>query len=471
MIDSFDSLWDQTRPAFKQERSWRRARSLAMGALVALGRHTISGMLNATGQQFVDWSAAYRLFALERFDTGDLLAPARRAVLGRLADNEPLVCMLDDTLLRKRGRKIAGTSWRRDPLGPPFCSNFIWAQRFVQVAAALPEGPGPSRARAIPIDMLHCPSPRKPRKNAPEELWEQYRKDSLATRMSVRGAERVVALRAALDSDGQDNRRLVVSADGSYTNTAMMTTLPDRTTFIGRVRKDAKLYALPEPNPGRGRRRTYGHVMPTPEQVRQDDTVSWRQIQVYLAGQCITVECKEVGPLRWRATRGRDLRLVIIRPLAYRPAKGRPLAYRDPIYLICTDPELSLERMVQAYLWRWEIEVGFRDQKTLLGSGQAQVRTAAGVERVPALIAAAYGFMHLAMTDTRTAGLPRPLWQKPRPDQRCTTQQAINVMRMQLWGRALGVRNFGDFVRRERAFAKSSKKINDPVSAVLYAAG
>ena len=83
MIESFDSLWDQTRPAFKQERSWRRARALALGALVALGRHTISGMLNATGQQFVDWSAAYRLFALERFDTGALLAPARQAVLGR----------------------------------------------------------------------------------------------------------------------------------------------------------------------------------------------------------------------------------------------------------------------------------------------------------------------------------------------------------------------------------------------------
>lgn len=123
-----------------------------------------------------------------------------------------------------------------------------------------------------------------------------------------------------------------------------------------------------------------------------------------------------------------------------------------------------------SFAWRWEIEVGFRDQKTLLGSGQAQVRTAAGVERVPTLIAAAYGFMHLAMTDTRMAGLPRPLWQKPRPDQRCTTQQAINVVRMQLWGRALGVRNFGDFVRRERALAKSSKKTNDPVSAVLYAA-
>ncbi|MDP2858065.1 MAG: ATP-binding protein [Bacillota bacterium] len=42
---------------------------------------------------------------------------------------------------------------------------------------------------------------------------------------------------------------------------------------------------------------------------------------------------KDVGPLRWRAARGRDLRLVIVRPLAYRLAIGRPLFYRDPVYL------------------------------------------------------------------------------------------------------------------------------------------
>lgn len=28
-------------------------------------------------------------------------------------------------------------------------------------------------------------------------------------------------------------------------------------------------------------------------------------------------------------------------------------------------------------LWRWGIEVNFRDEKTLLGTGEAQVRTAA----------------------------------------------------------------------------------------------
>lgn len=444
--------------------------------MVALGRHTITGLLTASGQQFVDWSAAYRLFSKERFEIGALFAVARQATVEQLDDNQPLVALLDDTLLRKRGRKIAGTSWHRDPLGPHFCNNFIWAQRFLQISAALPEGPLPSNARAIPIDMIHCPSPRKPRKSASEEQWKQYRQQQQESRISLRGAERVAHLRADLDEDGQGRRDLIVTADGSYTNSAMLRNLPARTTFIGRIRKDAKLYGQPTQPQGRGRKRYYGEALPTPERLRQDESIPWQQTKAFLAGQDVDIEFKAVEPLRWRASGQRDLLLVIVRPLAYRPAKGRPLLYRDPIYLICSDTQLPLPRLVQTYLWRWQIEVGFRDQKSLLGSGEAQIRKAAAVARVPALIAAAYGFLQLAVANVSkgadNAGLlPRPRWQNPKPRQRISTQQAINILRGELWGQALGVENKSDFVEKQKMLAKSDLFLNDPASAVLYAAG
>jgi hypothetical protein len=43
MIEEFERLFEQTRPAFSQERTFARARTLAMCALVGLGRRTISG--------------------------------------------------------------------------------------------------------------------------------------------------------------------------------------------------------------------------------------------------------------------------------------------------------------------------------------------------------------------------------------------------------------------------------------------
>lgn len=68
MMESFDAFWDPARPAFAQERTWGRARTLALSALVGLGRRTVTGMLSASAQTGVDWSAEYRLFERDRFD-------------------------------------------------------------------------------------------------------------------------------------------------------------------------------------------------------------------------------------------------------------------------------------------------------------------------------------------------------------------------------------------------------------------
>ena len=78
MIASFNRLFDKTKPAFAQERTFERARTLAMSSLVGMGRRTVSGMLCASAQQFIDWSAAYRLFEQQRFDTDALFAPVRQ---------------------------------------------------------------------------------------------------------------------------------------------------------------------------------------------------------------------------------------------------------------------------------------------------------------------------------------------------------------------------------------------------------
>jgi hypothetical protein len=46
------------------------------------------------------------------------------------------------------------------------------------------------------------------------------------------------------------------------------------------------------------------------------------------------------------------------------------LLYRQPAYLLCTDPQMALQEFLQLFLWRWDIEVNFRNEKTLLGVGQ-----------------------------------------------------------------------------------------------------
>lgn len=432
-------------------------------------------MLTTAGRQFVDWSADYRVFAHERFRKDELFRVPRRAVLEGLDQREPFVALMDDTLVRKRGRKVAGTSWRRDPLGPPFCSNFIWGQRFLQISAALPEGTGAARARAIPIDFTHCPNPRKPRKGASPETWAMYEHEKKQANISRKGAERLWHLRNELDRDDKD-RQLIVSADGGFTNGTVLKSLPPRTTFIGRIRKDAKIYDLPgDEAPRRGRKRAYGNRLPTPEELRKDASVPWQVVRAHASEKIHEFNVKTIPVVRWRsAGGGQDLRLLVIRPLAYRLTKKSSLNYRKPVYLICTDPQLSLQKLLQAYIWRWEVEVNFRDEKTLLGTGQAQVRTPKAVELVPVMQVVAYALLLVAGHHTYGDGddsFPKPKWRRKARNSRMTTEQLIGLLRTQLWSKAMRLDHFSSFASQLAANQKSQKIGNQLPAAILYATG
>lgn len=473
IIGAFERLFEETRPAFAQERTFERARTMAMSSLVGLGRRTVSGMLCASSQQFSDWSAAYRLFERQRFDTEALFAPVRREVANRLNPEEPLVVMMDDTLIRKRGKKIHGTSWRRDPLGPPFCTNFVWGQRFLQMSAALPDGGEPGRAKGVPLDFTHAPSPRKPNKRASAQLWAEYRSQQQSMKVSSVGATRLAVLRNRLDEDGKgQGRKLIASVDGGFTNRTVFRNIPHDTTLIGRIRKDARIFLPPQEQlkPRRGRRSWYGETMPTPEQIRQDGSIPWITVSAFAAGKTHSFEIKTVSPVRWLGTGERDVRLVVVRPLAYRPRKESRLLYRDPVYLLCTDPQLPLDRLLQSYLWRWEVELNFRDEKTVLGVGEAQVRTPAAVEAVPALIVAAYAFLLLAGTEDikGVSVLPQPMWRTDNPNERVSTARLIGMFRSQLWGKAMGV-NLKHLDDKSQVGTKPILFENALPSAVCYA--
>ena len=139
-----------------------------------------------------------------------------------------------------------------------------------------------------------------------------------------------------------------------------MQRLPERTTYIGRARKDAKLhYALPASSAKpRGRPRRYGPVAPTPEEVLKDESIPVVKVQCFAAGQLREIPVKVLRVIYWRKT-GVDmpLQMVVIKPLGYRLRNGSKLLYRQPAFLVCTDPDLDLTTLVQAYINRWEIEL------------------------------------------------------------------------------------------------------------------
>jgi hypothetical protein len=164
------------------------------------------------------------------------------------------------------------------------------------------------------------------------------------------------------------------------------------------------------------------------------------------------------------------MRLVVVRPLAYRPNKGARLLYRDPACLICTDTALPLESLLQAYLWRWEIELNFRDEKTVLGVGEAQVRNQSSVESVPSLIVASYAYLLLAGTEADIGqGIPpRQKWRLPKTVRRFSTQDMISLFRTQLWRIELE-KNLTHFASNASMTTNTLFSHNSLPSAIIYA--
>ena len=151
-------------PIFPQKRSFNRAIKLSFCSLCTFGRRTISRTICFSGFDDVDWTADYRLFSRVKWTVQDLFSPIlRRAV--NLVDDNLIAIGFDDTVIKKKGKKIPGTRWLRDSLSPVFNVNIIWGMRFLQASVLVPlyNKDRKTPPRAIPVQFKPVPPVKKPR--------------------------------------------------------------------------------------------------------------------------------------------------------------------------------------------------------------------------------------------------------------------------------------------------------------------
>ena len=469
LLETYDSLLEDWRHVFSQHRTFERARRLTFGLLVCLRLHLTSRAICAIGRQFVDWSADYRLCSRSPWNPHRLFDPIFDRLAGLLASpSAPVIAALDDTLCKKTGKHIPGVGMARDPMSPPFHVNLCYGLRFVQVSLLVSPTDTTGAARALPVRFDFAPPALKPKKNAAPEVLEAYKKEKKLRALPLAGLAAMTSVRQSLDERAETaERQLIISGDGSYTNKAVLRNLPPRTTFIGRIRKDAKLHLpLPDNNDGAatGRPRLYGPQAPTPEQIRKDDSIPVQNISCFAAGELRQIPVKVYGPVYWRKA-GVDLPLllVVVMPLGYRLRIGSKLLYRQPAFLICTDPHLDLQLLVQSYIQRWEIECNHRDEKSLLGVAQGQVRSPQAVSRLPQLQVAAYSLLLLASIlcsgfQRTSQFLPLPKWrsQPARP----SVTDLLSLLRDQIFARNADGKplfTFDDFADVKPQVTKSPK--------------
>jgi hypothetical protein len=402
------------RGVFAQTRSFQRALRQSLGALLCLGRRTLTRILWTNGGQNQSWSAEYFLHSRSRWKEQDLFAPVLKRALP-LCPGRLLGVAVDDTRVRKTGRCIQQAFYQRDPLSPHFHCNLMLGLRFLQASLLVPlHRRSNVGTRALPIRFEEASVVKHPPRKASPGEWAEYRAAVKHFNLSQHFVRMAEQLRAMFDAAGAVAKVLVLAVDGSFCNHTVFAKAIQGVELIARARKDIVLCF----RDAAGSRRFYGTTTFTPEQVRQDDSIPWRTTKVFYGGKRRKVDYKEVAGVYWQGgARRRLLRLLVVRPTTYRKRLNARPSYRRPAYLLTTLTQGSTATLLQIYFDRWQIEVNHREEKDTLGVGQAQLWNVNSVPKQPTLVVASYSALLLASlqafgAERGAAYAPLPLWRR-----------------------------------------------------------
>jgi hypothetical protein len=434
LLTALVTLIEASRPACQRTPSHARLRALAIGGLLACGRHTLTGVLRALGQVEGDWTASYRLLGTPRVDfaeTGKRLVAATLPLSGA---TEPYLVALDATLIPRQSRTMPGTGWFRAPGTAPFARGLCRAQRFVGLSwLPLPNARGYSRA--LPLRWLAAFSPKAVAvpDHPPRKEWEA-------------GRDALTWLRRRLDGLERAAQRVLALGDGAYSTKDLLAALPDRVDLLARCAKNRALFHLPVPRPGKGRPRKYGERAKRPD-AWLDERAGWRHDDVTVRGRIIPLTWRAGGPFVVKGAAGRPVFLLVVKGIAKRsPAhKRREPAYRLATAVATDDGGWQLPwpaRELLAWAWqRWEVEVAHREQKTSFGLGEAQCWGPRS--SVAAVQFAGWVYAVTVLAGLRTWGLgpapatvTRPRWWGGSG--RWSVGQVLQAIRAEVW-------DWGDF--------------------------
>ena len=316
---------------------------LLAGMLVQRGPRTVTGMLTGAGLSQT-WShhRAHRFFSRASWDPRKVgMVLARTVIDTLLPAGGPVRVAVDDTLLRRRGKKVWAAMWSHD--GSARSKDKIGYGNTWVVLAILVNLPFTTRPVALPVMA---------------RLW---RGKDTASRCEL-------ALRMVADLHGVAGQRLVhVVADAAYHH-AGVAALPAGVTWTTRLAANAALSSPPPPPTGRrGRPRKKGDPLGTLTQIAAGAT--WTPVTVQRYGQTANVRLAEKHVQWYGPWKDLPVRLILLRDTS----KYYNLA------LITTDLHTPVEQIITAYAARWSIEVVFSQMRQNLGVGQARNRTARAV--------------------------------------------------------------------------------------------
>jgi hypothetical protein len=366
------------------DRVWVKAQLLAVGALLATGDRTVCAVLRVMGlsqeRHFINYHRVLNREAWSGLAAGQVLLGLIVAVLPR---DWPIVLAADDTIERRKGRRIKAKGCYRDPVRSSRkhvmkCFGLKWVALMVLVPV-----PWSQRVWALPIlTTLSWPegSGRRP-----------------THKTSIDWTRQMVAQVCRWLPD----RELILVTDGGFAAVELARACQrHRVAMICRLRFDAALYHPPGPQPPgkRGPKPKKG-----PRQRRLTEWASrsdtpWDQVEVpWYGGRCKRIQVLSRTGLWHR--RGCD-------PVAIRSVLARdPEGEQPDAASFCTDERFGPEEILRYVVQRWSMEVTFEEARAHLGLETQRQWSDLAIARTTPVLLGLFSVVTLAAVRCHEAGL------------------------------------------------------------------
>ena len=395
---------------------------LALGAIVAMGRRTVTRVLWAVSSLSRGHASSYhRFFSKSIWSMLALGRVLAALVFELLPTDKPIVLLVDDTVVKHRGDKVYGKGWHRDAVESTdkFLVKTLGHKWVVLAASVLL--PGCKRPWALPLlAALYLAPPKLPasadgqrrrqagRANASMRPKSRSKNKSNRQKLQrsklpvLRKRNRLGILEDRHKSPGLlarqllallmywfPDRKFIFIGDGGFASHELALFCwrhRRQVTLISRFHPDARLYALPSdrllrersnrPSRRRGRKPMKGPRLPSPQE-SVESASALPQTTVPWYGQSVRQAKTLSAAGGWYRCRGSSRGAII--PIRW--VYVHELEHDGEAYFYSTDLTLGTQQIAGYFACRWSIEVTFQEVRAHLGFATPRQRCRKSVLR------------------------------------------------------------------------------------------
>jgi hypothetical protein len=409
-----EPLVQQARTCFTAP-TFERLELLILGYVLTPGRKTLSRILQYLRPLLRGhYSSYHRVYSHAAWNSTALWRMLAACILELLPPGEAVYLVADDTVHRRRGKKIWGLGIHRDPLSstrdlPRFTKGHKWL-----TLCALVPIPFTSGHWALPLLAILVRTPK-----VDQALGLAHH----TTRQRVK--QGLLRLQRWFPQ-----RRFCMLGDwgvASHELAWRFARTRGKLELIARMRADTVLHERPT---RKGARK--GQRLPTPQQQVQqhEQEIATLSLPWYGSGQVKTL-CYYSDTGLWYSHH--SAKVVAIRWVwTSNPETG------SQDYFYSTDLALSAEGIIRLYMLRWPVETMFQEVREHLGLETTRHRCRKSVERVVPLQLALYSLIALAYRQlAQEQGCP-PLLSTPcYVKDHVTFADALTAVRREIWKEGL----------------------------------